>query len=145
MHKHWNLCLDIVSDFDIRISDLNLTKDPLIGRPAFDYGVTMAQCYCLFSRSLLSYRDKEGSLGFFLNRKPSLRKERPSSIQRGFFKERIMKKESELVLKVTKEIVVKFIEMGQLSVTSFEKAFKEVHAIVSEALKGTSETGKHED
>ena len=56
-----------------------------------------------------------------------------------------MKKESELVLKVTKEIVVKFIEMGQLSVTSFEKVFKEVHFTVSEALKGTSESGKHED
>jgi hypothetical protein len=56
-----------------------------------------------------------------------------------------MKKESELVLKVTKEIVVKFIEMGQLSVTSFEKVFREVHSIVGEALKGTSETGKHED
>ena len=56
-----------------------------------------------------------------------------------------MKKESELVLKVTKEIVVKFIEMGQLSVTSFEKVFKEVHSTVSEALKETAETGKRED
>ena len=56
-----------------------------------------------------------------------------------------MKKENELVLKVTKEIIVKFIEMGQLSVTSFEKVFKEVHAIVNEALKRTSETGKRED
>ena len=74
-----------------------------------------------------------------------MRIERPSSNQRGFFRERIMKKENELVLKVTKEIIVKFIEMGQLSVTSFEKVFKEVHAIVSEALKKTSETGKHED
>ena len=56
-----------------------------------------------------------------------------------------MKKESELVLKVTKEIIVKFIEMGQLSVSSFEKVFKEVHGTVGEALKGTSETGKSEE
>ena len=63
----------------------------------------------------------------------------------GVFRKRIMKKENELVLKVTKEIIVKFIEMGQLSVNSFEKVFKEVHVIVSDALKRTSETGKHED
>jgi predicted transcriptional regulator len=56
-----------------------------------------------------------------------------------------MKKENELVLKVTKEIVVKFIEMGQLSVNSFEKVFKEVHVTVDEALKGTSETSKSEE
>jgi len=56
-----------------------------------------------------------------------------------------MKKENELALKVTKEIVVKFIEMGQLSVNSFEKVFKEVHGTVGEALKGPSETGKNEN
>lgn len=56
-----------------------------------------------------------------------------------------MKQENELVLKVTKEIVVKFIEMGQLSVSSFEKVFKEVHVIVNEALKGTSRTKKSEE
>ena len=56
-----------------------------------------------------------------------------------------MKKENELVLKVTKEIVVKFIEMGQLSVSSFEKVFKEVHGTVGDAIKGTSEPGKNED
>ena len=56
-----------------------------------------------------------------------------------------MKREDELVMKVTKEIVVKYIEMGQLSVSSFEKVFKEVHGIVGEALKGTAETGKNTD
>jgi len=56
-----------------------------------------------------------------------------------------MKPENELVMKVTKEIVVKFIEMGQLSVSSFEKVFKEIHGIVGEALKRTSETGKTKD
>jgi hypothetical protein len=56
-----------------------------------------------------------------------------------------MKKENELVMKVTKEIVVKFIEMGQLSVSSFEKVFKEVYVTVDEALNGTTETGKGEE
>ena len=56
-----------------------------------------------------------------------------------------MKQENELVLKVTKEIVVKFIEMGQLSVSSFEKVFKEVHQIVEESLKKTSEHEKNKE
>jgi len=48
-------------------------------------------------------------------------------------------------MKEENEIVVKFIEMGQLSVSSFEKVFKEVHVTVDEALKGTSETNKSEE
>ena len=56
-----------------------------------------------------------------------------------------MKQENELVLKVTKEIVVKYIEMGQLSVGSFEKVFKEIHVIVNKALKGSSRTKKSEE
>ena len=56
-----------------------------------------------------------------------------------------MKQEEELAAKVAKEVVVKFIEMGQLSVNSFEKVFREVHGIVGEALKGTSEKGKIKD
>ena len=34
-----------------------------------------------------------------------------------------MKQEDEIILKVTKEIVVKFIEMGRLSLSSFDDAF----------------------
>jgi hypothetical protein len=49
-----------------------------------------------------------------------------------------MKKENELLLE-------DLIEMGQLSVSSFEKVFKEVHVAVDEALKGPSETRKNEE
>jgi hypothetical protein len=44
-----------------------------------------------------------------------------------------MKKENELAIKVTKEIVVKFIEAGRLSVSSF-------HETVSHSLKETEKT-----
>ena len=46
-----------------------------------------------------------------------------------------MKQEEELVLKVTKEIVVKFIEMGRLSVNSFDEVFRQVHKTVRDSLK----------
>lgn len=48
-----------------------------------------------------------------------------------------MKSEEEIVLKVTKEIVVKFIEMGRLSVNSFEEVWKQVHRTVGNSLRGT--------
>ncbi len=46
----------------------------------------------------------------------------------------MVKKEDELALKVTKEIVVKFIEVGRLSVDSFDKDFTRIHETVREAL-----------
>ncbi|MFH1351158.1 MAG: conjugal transfer protein TraB [Pseudomonadota bacterium] len=45
-----------------------------------------------------------------------------------------MKQEDELVLKVTKEIVLKLIEMGRLSVNSFDEVFKQIHTTVYESL-----------
>ncbi len=48
-----------------------------------------------------------------------------------------MKREEELVLKVTKEIVVKLIEVGRLSVNSFEGVWKQIYRTVSESLKET--------
>ncbi|SPD73738.1 conserved hypothetical protein [uncultured Desulfobacterium sp.] len=45
-----------------------------------------------------------------------------------------MKDENELVVKVTKEIVVKFIEVGRLSVNSFEEAWKQIYKTVSESI-----------
>ena len=42
-----------------------------------------------------------------------------------------MKQREELALKVTKEIVVKFIEVGRLSVNSFEDVWRKVHDTVS--------------
>ena len=41
-----------------------------------------------------------------------------------------MRSEDELVLKVTKEIVIKFIETGRMSVNTFEEGFTKVHEVV---------------
>ena len=46
-----------------------------------------------------------------------------------------MKSKEELVIKVTKEIVVKFIETGRVSINSFEEAWKLIHGTVSASLK----------
>jgi predicted transcriptional regulator len=53
-----------------------------------------------------------------------------------------MKQEEELVLKVTKEIVVKFIEMGRLSVNSFDEVFKQIHKTVGDSLREPPTKGK---
>ena len=45
-----------------------------------------------------------------------------------------MRQEDELVLKVTKEIVIKLIEMGRVSLNSFDEVFKQVHTTVHESL-----------
>ena len=50
----------------------------------------------------------------------------------------MMKKEDELVMKVTKEIVIKFIEIGRLSVNSFDEVFRQIHATVHEAMTDIS-------
>ena len=49
-----------------------------------------------------------------------------------------MKQEDELALKVTKEIVIKFIEVGRLSVNAFDEGFRQVHSTVVESLKGSA-------
>ncbi len=51
-----------------------------------------------------------------------------------------MKKENELAIKVTKEIVVKFIEAGRLSVSSFQEAWRDIHETVSHSMKETKKT-----
>ena len=48
-----------------------------------------------------------------------------------------MKKEDELVLKVTKEIVVKLIEVGRLSVNSFVGGCKQTHLTERDSLEET--------
>jgi len=45
-----------------------------------------------------------------------------------------MKQEEELALKVTKEIVIKFIEVGRLSVNSFDEVFRQVHTAVLDTI-----------
>ncbi len=45
-----------------------------------------------------------------------------------------MKKLDEQVLKVTKEIVAKFIEVGRVSPTTFDTTFKQVYKSIKEAI-----------
>jgi hypothetical protein len=52
-----------------------------------------------------------------------------------------MKSEEELTIKVTKEIVVKFIEMGQLSVNSFEDVWEKIHRTVRDSLSENRSEG----
>ncbi|MDF1614013.1 hypothetical protein [Desulfurivibrio dismutans] len=41
----------------------------------------------------------------------------------------------EAVLKVAKEIVVKFIEVGRLSPTNFSETFREIHGTVRDTVR----------
>ncbi|MFH1489987.1 MAG: conjugal transfer protein TraB [Pseudomonadota bacterium] len=45
-----------------------------------------------------------------------------------------MKQEDELAMKVTKEIVIKFIETGRLSLNALDEAFKQVYQTVRGTL-----------
>ncbi len=41
----------------------------------------------------------------------------------------------EAILKVTKEVAIKFIEMGRITPTTFDETFKNIHTTVSETVK----------
>lgn len=47
-----------------------------------------------------------------------------------------MRELDEQVLKVTKEIVTKFIEVGRVSPASFDETFKSVYKTIKEAVLG---------
>jgi hypothetical protein len=42
----------------------------------------------------------------------------------------------ELIMKITKEVVIKFIEVGRLSPTKFEETFQDVHRTIRDVAKG---------
>jgi hypothetical protein len=46
-----------------------------------------------------------------------------------------MKPEEEVAVKVTKEIVIKYIEIGRLALTNFDEAFRTIYKTVLETLK----------
>jgi len=46
-----------------------------------------------------------------------------------------MKSIDEQILRATKEIIVKFIEMGRLSPSNIHEPFKDIYAIVNETVK----------
>lgn len=57
-----------------------------------------------------------------------------------------MKSIDEQILRATKEIVVKFIEMGRLSPSNFHESFKDIYTTVDETVKKTvsKETPPHD-
>ena len=50
----------------------------------------------------------------------------------------------EQILKTTKEIIVKFIEIGRISPTSFDETFKNVYNTVNESIKESKSVKKTE-
>jgi hypothetical protein len=48
-----------------------------------------------------------------------------------------MKQEDELVLKVAKEVIVKFIEVGRLSVGSFDEVWTQVYGAIKGSIEKT--------
>ncbi len=51
----------------------------------------------------------------------------------------------EQILKVTKEVVVKFIEAGRVSPAGFNDTFKNVYNTVKETVQGSDEEPEPED
>jgi len=51
----------------------------------------------------------------------------------------------EQILKVTKEVVVKFIEAGRVSPAGFNDTFKNVYNTVKETVQGSDEASEPED
>ena len=45
-------------------------------------------------------------------------------------------RKEELILKMTKEIVIKFIEVGKVTPDSFEEVFEAIHRTVASAISG---------
>lgn len=55
-----------------------------------------------------------------------------------------MRSTDETILKVAKEIVVKFIEVGNISPSSFHDHFKNIYATVEQAVKHEASSDKSE-
>jgi hypothetical protein len=51
----------------------------------------------------------------------------------------------EQILRATKEIVVKFIEAGRISPTTFHENFKNVYTTVEETITGSRQAPAEED
>ncbi len=51
-----------------------------------------------------------------------------------------MRSIEEQILRTTKEVVVKYIEAGRLSPTSFHETFKEIYQTVSDTVRNSTAT-----
>ena len=49
---------------------------------------------------------------------------------------------NEQILRTAKEIVVKFIEVGRISPTTFHESFKEIYNTVDQSVKGSIKTSE---
>ena len=45
---------------------------------------------------------------------------------------------NEQILRTAKEIVVKFIEVGRISPTTFHESFKEIYKTIDQSVKGST-------
>jgi len=54
-----------------------------------------------------------------------------------------MKSIDEQILRTTKEIIVKFIEMGRLSPSNIHETFKDIHGTVNETVKKNIDSPGH--
>ena len=45
----------------------------------------------------------------------------------------------EQILRASKEIIVKFIEVGRISPTSFGESFREIYTAIDETVKGVTQ------
>ena len=50
----------------------------------------------------------------------------------------------ELILRSTKEIVVKFIETGRVGPAGFQEIFKSVYSTIEQTMKGSEDTSEQE-
>ncbi len=74
---------------------------------------------------------------FFANRSELLKK---TNNQKGTQ----MGSTDELILRATKEIIVKFIETGRLGPTGFHETFKSVYKTVEEIAKGSEQISEQD-
>jgi hypothetical protein len=51
----------------------------------------------------------------------------------------------ELILRATKEIVVKFIETGRVGPAGFQETFKSVYQIIEQTVKVSEDTSEQEN
>ena len=51
----------------------------------------------------------------------------------------------EHILRTAKEIVVKFIEVGRVSPTSFDESFKSIFSTVNDCVKGIQQTSSSQN
>jgi len=56
-----------------------------------------------------------------------------------------MTPDEEKILKVTKEIMIKFIEMGRISPTGFPQYFKNVYRTIKETVEEEKTAGRKKD